>query len=138
MKRFDDWAERLNRYLVAQQAAITPGLTVDWGNNDCCTFQAGAAEAMTGTDPMAPFRGRYKTAIGARRLIKREGGSLTAVLESVYGAPIPVAVAWQGDAGVHGDAVGVILGKRALFLSDGGFCFFPTLRLDAAFKVGRA
>ncbi len=45
----------------------------EWGVNDCAIFAADAIRAMTGTDLMKSIRGRYKTAIGAARVIKNDG-----------------------------------------------------------------
>lgn len=60
MRRFDDWPERLAGFL--QAAAGRPFV---WGHSDCCLFACDAVRAMTGEDPAAPFRGRYRSKAGA-------------------------------------------------------------------------
>ncbi|MFN6976942.1 MAG: DUF6950 family protein [Gemmobacter sp.] len=45
-----------------------------WGQADCCTAACDVFAALTGTDPMAPLRGRYSTERGALRIIRRAGG----------------------------------------------------------------
>lgn len=45
-----------------------------WGACDCCFFAGEWIFAATGRDPIAPYRGRYSTAIEARRLIVAAGG----------------------------------------------------------------
>ncbi len=46
-----------------------------WGGNDCCLFACDAIVAITGRDPVAKtYRGKYQTALGAKRLLDRNGG----------------------------------------------------------------
>lgn len=73
------------------------------GEVDCMTAVGDWMKLATGKDPVAPYRGRYTTEIGAARVIRRAGGE-AALLGS--GA---VAVGWKarpkgaerrGDVGV--------------------------------------
>ncbi|MEH3107157.1 MAG: hypothetical protein PGN09_07705 [Sphingomonas fennica] len=92
MHRQIDWEERIVRYLEPLRAR-----PYEWAKNDCCTFAAGAVEAMTGVDPMAEFRGRYATARGAVRAIRRIGaGTLPATLDAKF-RRIEAALAQRGD-----------------------------------------
>lgn len=136
MKRFDDWASRLNAYVIAAQDRVTPGMAVDWGKDDCCTFIAGGVEAMTGVDPMAEFRGRYKTRLGAMKALKRiGGGSLETALTKVFGKPISPGFGDKGDVALLGDACGLVLGRKSIFLTDGGLTFIDTVKVDKVFRV---
>jgi hypothetical protein len=63
MKRFEDWPERLARFIDAHQ-----GTPFAWGENDCCLFAANAILAMTGIDLAEGLRG-YSTHTGALRII---------------------------------------------------------------------
>lgn len=45
-----------------------------WGQADCSLFMADWVRYVRGIDPAAPLRGRYRTAIGAARHIRRLGG----------------------------------------------------------------
>ena len=45
-----------------------------WGVQDCCLWGADWVRLATGRDPAAGWRGRYRTAIGAARLVTRRGG----------------------------------------------------------------
>ena len=47
-----------------------------WGSHDCCLFVAGWIEAERGVDTAGGFRSRYRTELGAARLIRRAGGFL--------------------------------------------------------------
>src|SRR5690606_24088577 len=73
-----------------------------WGDHDCCLFAADVIRALTGVDVAADLRGRYSTAIGAKRVITREGGSLDALAEARFPAlgitELPAAAyAQRGD-----------------------------------------
>lgn len=92
MYRLPDWDARLAAYLEPIRAR-----PFAWGRHDCCTFSAGAVEAMTGVDPMPEFRGRYTTAIGSARALRRYGaGSLPATLDTKF-ARVPASLAQRGD-----------------------------------------
>ena len=70
-----------------------------WGEADCCTAACDVFHRLTGIDPMANLRGRYRTAIGARRMIRNFGGmaALASTQATRYGlhelaAPVPGAI----------------------------------------------
>ncbi len=92
MHRKPDWDARLAAYLEPLRTRAFA-----WGAHDCCTFTAGAVEAMTGIDPMPEFRGRYATAIGSARALRRYGaGTLEATLDTKFGR-VPAPLAQRGD-----------------------------------------
>lgn len=66
--RLPVWRSRLTAYCAAH--ARTPFAE---GAHDCAQFAAGAVEAMTGTDPMGEYRGRYTTIAGGMRVLKKAG-----------------------------------------------------------------
>lgn len=55
----------LEQYLAA--AARRP---FQWGVCDCCTFAFDWVVQRNGIDPMAAYRGRYGTALGAKRMAR--------------------------------------------------------------------
>lgn len=112
MERRSDWDRRLQEWLAAME-----GVRFEWGAADCCTFAAGAVEAMTGIDPMAEFRGRYATEAGAARALRRYGaGTLEATLDAKF-PERPIGFARRGDLATNeGGAVGVVLGGEAAFV----------------------
>jgi hypothetical protein len=72
-----------------------------WGAHDCLLFPA--AWCRAGVDPVADFRGRYRTARGALRILKREGGLLDLASRQMAAAglqPVPPAEVAAGDVGV--------------------------------------
>lgn len=70
MKRRNDWPTELATFLLNTRK--TP---FKWGENDCCLFAANAILAMGGHDVAKDVRGRYKTALGARRIMKSVGAN---------------------------------------------------------------
>jgi hypothetical protein len=101
--------------LLADELARARDRPFRYGEHDCCLFAANVALALTGSDPAATLRGRYKTRLGAQRLIAAAGGleSLAAQLASASGyAEIAPLLAQRGDAVLietaRADALGVI------------------------------
>ncbi|MES2909838.1 MAG: hypothetical protein V4718_00530 [Pseudomonadota bacterium] len=113
MTRCVNWAQLLSAYLLERKAQ-----PFAWVKNDCCTFAAGAVVAMTGRDPMAPLRGKYKTRAGAGKLLAR-AGNLQALASQYLGSPLATpALAMRGDVvlfdmgGPHGQALGICTGTH--------------------------
>jgi len=64
MKRYQDWPERLRKYIDQRLTR-----QMEWGKNDCVLFTAGAIEAMSGSDPAHWCRGEYASKVGAMRQV---------------------------------------------------------------------
>lgn len=90
MQRHDNWPERLADFIETRRD--TP---FAWGVNDCAGFAFHAVEAITGVDPIASLR-RYKTPLGAARILTREGG-MRALVTARLGEPVGAASAQRGD-----------------------------------------
>ncbi len=88
--RRPDWQQRLSKYLEVREC-----VPFAWGSNDCCTFAAGAVEAMTGVDHLTTF-GPYKSANAARILIRSYGG-LDALASAALGPSVGPQMAAVGD-----------------------------------------
>jgi hypothetical protein len=105
MYRKPDWEARLAAYLDPLRLRAFA-----WGRHDCCTFAAGAVQAMTDVDPMPEFRGRYSTAIGSARALRRFGaGDLTTTLDSKFERVEP-SLAQRGDIVMSGGLLGICFG----------------------------
>jgi hypothetical protein len=105
MYRKPDWEARLAAYLEPLRLRA-----FSWGRHDCCTFSAGAVEAMTGVDPMPEFRGHYSTAIGSARALSRFGRkTLAATLDAKFEA-VPASLAQRGDIVMSGGLLGICWG----------------------------
>lgn len=94
MPRFADWPERLAAFLA--ERTHTP---FQLGVNDCVTVAGDAVLRMTGRDPMAAFRGAYRTEQEAEAIMGAGGMEpvLSAAMEA-FGAPrCPISFAQRGD-----------------------------------------
>ena len=135
MVRLADWEQRLHGYLTG-----LAGRGFTWGRLDCALFAAGAVMAITGEDPAAAFRGRYRTARGSVRALRRFGaGTLEATIAAQF-EDRPAAFARRGDlalvAGELGPMVGVVIGADALFIGDDGFERRPRADWSRCWSVG--
>jgi hypothetical protein len=126
--RLSDWEQRLSDYIASKQAE-----PFAWGVNDCCTFSAGAVEALTGVDPMPEYRGKYDTALGSARALG--GRNLEEVLDEKF-AQVPIGFAQRGDLVLMDDCVGVVAGDYAWFASDIGLERVKRSLWDKAWGVG--
>lgn len=134
--RLDDWQSRLRRWLPGVAfRAIRPG------EHDCCLFGAGAIEAQTGIDLAAPYRGRYTTFAGGRRILRRDGYADHVALIAAHLPKAHPSEARVGDIVIvpteDGPAVGVVQGAAAYVLAaSGGLGLVPLLPVQHLFKVG--
>lgn len=112
-----------------------------WGSHDCALFAADWVESVTGSDPAKGIRGRYQTAIGAGRVMKREGG-LEAIADSRLGERVAPKLAQRGDVvlldGSHGPTLGVCLGVEAAAPGEGGLMLVPMRKAQAAWRLQQA
>jgi hypothetical protein len=104
MPKKQNWATLLANTITAAKER-----PFSWGSNDCCLFAADCALVQTGVDPALLWRGKYKTKLGATRLISRAGG-LVNILDSHYKRVNPKHAS-RGDLvlfdGPNGETVGV-------------------------------
>jgi hypothetical protein len=135
--RLPDWPARLMRFLSEQRAA-----PFAWGTADCCTLAADAVLALTGRDPMAAYRGRYRSETGARRLLARHGG-LEGLLRHVLGEPMAnPKLAQRGDvglaaAGAEGAPICCVVTSQGLACRQpgAGLVFLPRGGLTVAWRI---
>lgn len=112
--RLPDWEQRLIEYLTPLMEAAE----FRWGQLDCALFVADAVLDMTGEDIAAPFRGRYSTAVGSARALKRYGsGDLKSTFDTLLPAR-PIGYARRGDVVMSDGAVGICMGAFALFIGE--------------------
>ena len=135
--RLEDWPERLRNAI--ERAVSEP---FEYGSPDCATWVGTAIEAMTGEAPTAPYRGRYETEIGWKRLINAElGGSLEAGWTILLGEPVAPAFASRGDVVMieHDGAMACGLvdlsGERVACVGLDGLEYLPLSSAYTAWKV---
>ena len=137
-KRYD-FAERLHAALGEAR-----GRPFHWGRNDCALFACDVVAAATGVDYAAPFRGRYRTAAGAARALRRfAGGGLEAAAEKITQdnklEEVPPLMAQRGDFVLMdetaGPALGVCLGETFVAAGPSGTVTLPLTRARRAWRV---
>jgi hypothetical protein len=109
--RLSNWPTLLAAFLTHRQSQ-----PFCWGKNDCCLFAADAINVITGVDHASAFRGRYTTAIGAKRALIRYGkGDIKHTFIAKFGTPIGVLNASRGDVAlvnINGEnVVGMVFGN---------------------------
>lgn len=139
MQRKENWATCLNEYLneVMPHVSSTPSGGLQYGQMDCCVFAAGAVHAVTGFDPMKKFRGKYRSKSGANKVLKSLGeGNLFKTLVSIFGKPIAGSLMRRGDVAYYDGCCGVVIGREAVFLFDGGLLRVAITKIKKGFRVG--
>lgn len=140
--RLPGWEVRLHDFMLANRDRAFA-----WGEWDCILFACAAAEAITGVDKAAAYRGRYSDARGAALALRELGqGTLLKTVDHEFEAK-PVARAIRGDMIWHAGCVGVCLGSAAAFVTDpeimdaiqaprnGGFVMLPRTDWQKAWAV---
>lgn len=132
--RRPDWKPRLIAWLA--EVARTP---FAFGHHDCALFAAGAVQVMTGRDPAARFRGRYRTLKGGLRVLRAAGFDDHIALAASELAEVHVSRAAPGDLAVvpttEGDALGLVQGEVVYVLMPGGLGMTPMSQASRAFRV---
>lgn len=132
IERLSDWEDRLSEYIASKRDE-----PFAYGSNDCCYFSLGAIEAITGTDCMAEFRGKYDTEFGSLRALKEIGsGDLESTMDSKF-PEIPIGLAGRGDIAFFDGAIGVVMGSFAWFVSDDGLERIPREYWNKCWGIAR-
>ncbi len=112
--RLPGWEAALVAYIAATEAEPHA-----WGTHDCALDAADAVLAQTGIDVAFEFRGKYRTAAGAERALRRFGaGTLEATIAAKF-PDVATGFARRGDLALHDGALGIVMGPFALFLREG-------------------
>ena len=111
-----------------------------WGRHDCATFAFDLRRELAGGhDVAALWRGRYTTARGAVRIMRRLGWqSLQAAGRDLLGEPLPsVHLAQRGDLVLAntGLGFGVCLGARAAGIAPEGLVLVPLAACAFAWRI---
>ena len=111
-----------------------------WGKHDCPTFAFETRTALTGgADVAALWRGRYRTALGGHRVMRRLGWpSLEAMGSALLGPPLPsIHLAQRGDLVLanSGLGFGVCLGSQAAGMAPAGLVLVPICACALAWRI---
>ena len=116
------------------------GRPFQWGQHDCALWAFDLRRDLTGGDDVAAlWRGRYRTARGAVRVMRRLGWlSLEAAGRDLLGEPLPsVHLAQRGDLVLAetGLGFGVCLGARAAGIAPSGLVLVPLSACALAWRT---
>jgi Domain of unknown function (DUF6950) len=133
--RRSDWQNRLADAIEAARE-----MPFSWGSHDCATWAFGIRRDLTGGEDIAAlWRGCYRTALGAHRVMKRLGwDSLEAAGRDLLGTPLPsVLQAKRGDLVLGGSepAFGVCVGAKVAFVASDGLNFLSVSDCSLAWRV---
>jgi hypothetical protein len=124
--RLEGWETRLAQTVEAARAR-----EYVLGTHDCFTFAGQCVAALTGTDPTAPWHGKYRSQIDAFRLMREyAGGGFAEAFNRLFNQyPHAALLARRGDV-VHfqddrGGHLGVCVGGQVAVLLDTGLAFVP-------------
>jgi uncharacterized protein DUF6950 len=149
MKRLPNWQP-----LLAAQIEKAQHSKFEWGVFDCALAACDAALAITGEDPGAPYRGKYKTEAEANALIGSGNGALgtfaATIAASIGAKEVPKLFARRGDIVLVRNAprgrshhplstaLGFVdlSGRSALCASEKGLARVPMDRWLRAWRIG--
>lgn len=130
MNKRHDYRARL--YAYVDSVRNTP---FAYGTHDCALFTAGAVQAMTGEDPAAPFRGRYRTAIGGLRKMRAAGFEDQVDFVARTFDEVSPATIQMGDICLTSEgALGVCVGDRVAVAGEHGLRFVPLAHIQRGFR----
>ena len=134
--RIDNWPSRL-----AEAVADAERTPFAWGSHDCGSFATDCERAITGGTLFDDvLGGKYKTALGAARHLKRAGFVDIEALVADRLLEIPVNFAQRGDWVVSdsdlGPVIGVMLGEVFVSPGDDGLIRQPRAFARRAWRVG--
>lgn len=113
VSRLPDWERRLGEFIAANRDR-----PFAWGEWDCILFACAAADAMTGEDWAADYRGQYADKAGAAAILKEKGaGTLLRTIDAKL-KQRPPGHARRGDFVWFMGSVGVCMGRHALFVGE--------------------
>ncbi len=132
--RINGWEDALAR--VIEKHASQP---LSYGVSDCGQLAADAVLAVTGTDVFADYR-KYKTEVGARKILQKAGCKDLSELFSKFFTPIHPFLAKRGDIGIveqNGNiCAGVFTGTGFACKSETGIFYLGIDTVKQAFSVG--
>jgi hypothetical protein len=141
MARCNNWPKKLAEWWAQKQAA-----PFVWGVNDCCLAACDWLAACVGEDParVLKLRGKYRTAVGAAKVLKARGGVrgiAEAWCKRKGWGEVPVLCAQRGDLALvampEGEALGVVGGALVGVPGKDGLATVPAGEALTAWAVER-
>lgn len=106
-----------------------------WGSHDCASWAFTVAARLRG-EPAPKWLGRYRTRIGARRVLRRAGVALEDIGTAVLGMPLATPlIAQRGDVVFQQGAYGICIGIDVAQPGPDGLTLSPIDGLGRAWRV---
>lgn len=132
--RRSDWQQRLSMEAIRLQ-----NVPYEFGEHDCILFAANCVMAMTGEDPADDIRGRYKTEIGAARIIKNSGFKSLGDMIADRLPEVAMDQVRRGDVvlcnGPHGEFAAMVVGKTCVGPGRDGMLHIPLSQALRGYRV---
>jgi hypothetical protein len=85
---------------------------------------------------MAEYRGQYDSVETGKTVLRSIGaGTLLKTLYKKLGKPLPGAYGRKGDLAWYNQALGLVLGRYAMFIGVHGYVLVPLSKLKYTFRV---
>jgi hypothetical protein len=135
MPRIDNW-----ECYLAEAIDVAHAKPFAWGLHDCVTFAFETRMTLTGgADMAALWRGRYSTALGSARVMRRLGWvSLEDMGHALLGAPRETPLlAQRGDIVLAGTGLGfgICVGATAAGMAPEGLMTVPLTSCRLAWTI---
>jgi len=132
--RLNNWQSKLGALITERMHA-----PFAWGSQDCVLLGADVKLAVTGEDPAAAWRGTYKDALGAARVLAALGG-MEGLAAKFLGEAVPVAMAQPADVGLlptdeGRECFAVCMGDRWLVPGENGLIWVDSCQLKKAWRL---
>lgn len=129
--RTEGWELLLDQHI--REAYRVP---FQWGSRDCALWATDWVHKATGEDHGGPWRGKYKTEIGAAKRMKKLGFASVADIASAHLTECQPGMAQRGDLVLHPEgSLGVCAGRQSFFLTESSVTSIPTLDCPRAWRV---
>lgn len=133
--RIEGWETKLLEVVAYHES--TP---FDWADSNCLHLMMDVSLALTGRDPYAKTRGKYKNQAGAMKVMRKLGFRDVGEMIAAEFAEVPPAMARRGDLALlkQGDNVvgAVVMGAQVWGKGPMGSARVPRTAALRTFKVG--
>tara|TARA_R100000388_G_scaffold93140_2_gene77212 strand:+ start:495 stop:914 length:420 start_codon:yes stop_codon:yes gene_type:complete len=138
-------SSRVDNWQIAFAEEISKPRVFQWGINDCCLFACDVVKILTNIDPADTFRGKYSTALGAYKELKKQGFSGVLDVANKRFAQnnwhqVSLALAQRGDVACaffeRQHTLGVVTGENAIFVGDNGYVNLPVQDCVRSWRIG--
>jgi len=108
-----------------------------WGEHDCALWMGKVVRDISGIDTVSQFEGLYSTKTKAYELLKPYGGILGLLDNHPDLIPVDVKMAQRGDIvyEAKSKAVGICVGAKCAFITQGGLVFLEMFEIKKAWGV---